>query len=814
MNNYKTDYEKFINQKSVSALHTDSIQLDVSQLNPKLYNFQKDIVRWALAKGRAAIFADCGLGKGQPIGSDVLTPNGWVEIQELKVGDSVISSDGKPHKVKGVFPKGEIDTYRFYFSDGVSQVFDKDHLHIVRTNNDRQRGNDWRVMSTTDLLNCGNLRYGKDNKSRNYDIPIVHPVEFAKQDFIISPYILGVLLGDGSLQSNIVFTSADKELLDRVQNELPNDIKIKKKEHSQYDWMLMTGLTGNKRHYYREELFRLGLLNKHSYDKFIPKEYIHSSIEQRIDLLRGIMDTDGYIFENGTCQFYSTSEQLRNDVVELVQSLGGCPTKSEKNTGYRNSDGDYIGCRKCYIATFSLKTTNPFYLSRKAQRWNPNPRDNGRWIDKIEFEKKQRTVCISVDSPDSSYVTENYIVTHNTSMQLEWSNQIVKARGGMVLILAPLAVASQTVSEGIKFGIEVNLCETKADLKPGINITNYEKLDKFEGEEFEGVVLDESSILKSFSGKVRTQIIDTFSQTPFRLACTATPAPNDYMELGNHAEFLGIMNYTEMLAMFFVHDGGQTSKWRLKGHAENVFWQWMGSWAVVMESPHDLGYEIEGYDLPELRIHEIIADGDAPIVENMTLTERRQARKDTLNERCQAAADLVNNSDEQWLVWCDLNAESETLHKMIESSVEVKGSDKNSDKAERMLGFSESKYRSIVTKPSIAGFGMNWQQCHNMIFVGLSDSYEQYYQAVRRCWRFGQEHPVDVYIVISAKEGAVKDNIARKEADSLRMRAAMIEQTKEITKKELKTTCRLSTPYEPNTTMILPMWEEFANECA
>ena len=233
-----------------------------------------------------------------------------------------------------------------------------------------------------------------------------------------------------------------------------------------------------------------------------------------------------------------------------------------------------------------------------------------------------------------------------------------------------------------------------------------------------------------------------------------------------------------------------------------------------MESPHDLGYEIDGYDLPELRIHEIVADGDEPITESMTLTQRRQARRDTLTERCETAASLVNNSSEQWLVWCDLNAESETLHKMIGSSVEVKGSDKNTDKLNRMLGFSIGAYRSLVTKPSIAGFGMNWQQCHNMIFVGLSDSYEQYYQAVRRCWRFGQDQPVDVYIVISAKEGAVKENIARKEADSLRMRAAMIEQTKEITKKELKTTCRLSTPYEPTLRMILPKWEEFINGCA
>lgn len=384
----------------------------------------------------------------------------------------------------------------------------------------------------------------------------------------------------------------------------------------------------------------------------------------------------------------------------------------------------------------------------------------------------------------------------------------------MVLILAPLAVSSQTVAEGIKFGITVHLCETISDLKPGINITNYEKLGKFEGAEFTGIVLDESSILKSFTGKVRNQIIDFFCKTPFRLACTATPAPNDYMELGNHAEFLGIMSYTEMLAMFFVHDGGHTSKWRLKGHAEDVFWEWMGSWAVVMESPRDLDYEISGYDLPEMRIHEIIADGDYPVTEAMTLTQRRQARRDTLDIRCQTAADLVNGSDDQWLIWCDLNAESETLHRMIESSVEVRGSDKNSDKANRMLGFSAGVYRSLVTKPSIAGFGMNWQQCHNMIFVGLSDSYEQYYQAVRRCWRFGQDHPVDVYIVISAKEGAVKENIARKEADSLKMRIAMIEQTKEITKKELKTTCRLSTPYEPKTMMILPTWEEFLHECA
>ncbi len=396
-----------------------------------------------------------------------------------------------------------------------------------------------------------------------------------------------------------------------------------------------------------------------------------------------------------------------------------------------------------------------------------------------------------------------------TFIQLEWAYQVAKHTKGSVLILAPLAVSSQTVKEGHKFGIDVNLCENDTDIKPGINITNYEKLSHFTDCSFSGVILDESSILKSFSGKVRNQIIDTFCNTPFRLACTATPAPNDYMELGNHAEFLGIMNYNEMLAMFFVHDGGHTSKWRLKGHCQDIFWKWLGSWAVVLDNPATLGYSVKGFDLPSLNIHEIIVDGDTTISENMTLSQRRKARKDSLELRCQAAADLVNSNYQQWVVWCGLNDESALLNSKIEYGVEVKGSDKPSYKANAMLGFSNREYQCIITKPSIGGFGMNWQNCHNVIFTGLSDSYEQYYQAVRRCWRFGQKHPVNVYIIISSKEGAVKDNIQRKEQDSLRMRQAMIEQTKEITKKELNSTCRLSTPYKPTIKMKLPNWEEF-----
>ena len=397
-----------------------------------------------------------------------------------------------------------------------------------------------------------------------------------------------------------------------------------------------------------------------------------------------------------------------------------------------------------------------------------------------------------------------------TAMQLEWAEQIHRRTGGKVIIIAPLAVSAQTKREGEKFGITVNICASQSDVRSDmVNITNYEKLDKFTANEFEAVVLDESSILKSFSGKIRNQIIQMFAKTPYKLACTATPAPNDYMELGNHSEFIGVMTRAEMLAMYFVHDGGETSKWRLKGHAEDLFWKWLSTWCVVMDDPKKLGYDIGGYDLPALNVHQIIADGDTITNEVLSLTERRKARRDSLELRCKAAAELVNNSIETWLVWCDLNDEAAMLHRLIYGSVNVQGSDSPEFKSRSMLDFSEGKLKCLITKPKIAGYGMNWQNCRRMIFVGLSDSFEAYYQAVRRCWRFGQKNDVEVYIIISAREGAVKENIERKQAENERMKAHLIELTRDIAKRELTAQCRVSTPYTAVVEMRLPSWEEF-----
>lgn len=397
--------------------------------------------------------------------------------------------------------------------------------------------------------------------------------------------------------------------------------------------------------------------------------------------------------------------------------------------------------------------------------------------------------------------------TGKSLIELEFGNQVHRHTECDVLIVAPLSVVDQTRREGEKFGIPVNVCASQDDVKSGLNITNYEKLEHFVAAKFGCIVLDESSILKSYSGKIRNQIISCFAQTPYKLACTATPAPNDYMELGNHSEFLGVMTRAEMLSMFFVHDGGQTSKWRLKGHAESLYWQWMASWAVFMDNPKTLGYSGEGFELPPLNVHEVIVDSNMPVQETLTLTERRDARRSTIELRCQKSVEIALSSGHQVIIWCGLNAEQDKLEKLLgDQCFSIQGSTPDVKKIEYERRWREGERPVLITKPEIGAWGMNWQQCYIEIFTGLSDSYEQYYQAVRRCWRFGQTEPVDVYIVISALEGCVKANIERKESDSNKMKAEMVKYTKDITKKELAKTCRLSTPYEPQMEMRLPEW--------
>jgi len=387
-----------------------------------------------------------------------------------------------------------------------------------------------------------------------------------------------------------------------------------------------------------------------------------------------------------------------------------------------------------------------------------------------------------------------------TLMQLEWANHVP----GRVLILAPLAVSKQTCAEGAKFGIDVEYIRDGAG-ECDICITNYEMLHAVDADAFQAVVLDESSILKDYTGKLRNEIISTVGSMPFRLACTATPAPNDYMELGNHAEFCGAMSRTEMLSKFFVHDGGETQKWRIKGHAADDFWEWVCSWAVMIRRPSDLGYDDGGFILPPLHMHMHEVDTDATAdmlfqVEAQTLQERQAARRDTITERAAVAAEIAADVDGPVLVWCNLNTEAEAITAAIDGAVNVQGSDDRETKEHNMLAFAAGDIRVMVTKPKIAGHGMNWQHCNTVIFLGLSDSWEQYYQAVRRCWRFGQNNPVDVHIVTADIEGDVVRNIQRKEADAVAMAENMVANMHSMNEQNIKGTARNIMDYSENTT--------------
>lgn len=361
--------------------------------------------------------------------------------------------------------------------------------------------------------------------------------------------------------------------------------------------------------------------------------------------------------------------------------------------------------------------------------------------------------------------------------QLEWAHHVFVKTHKPVLIFAPLAVAPQTLNEAAKFDIktECKIVETQDDIINGINITNYEKMHHFDSSVFGGVVLDESGILKGFNSSTRMGLNDFAKNIHYRLACSATPAPNDIFELANHAEFLDVMTGKQVMAMFFIQDGNTTHKWKIKDHGVTKFWEFISEWAIAVRKPSDIGFDDDGYDLPEPVYHEhvvksVIKEGLLFSMNAQTMTERRQARRESIENRCKLVSDIIEqDKDNQWLVWCDLNAESEMLKKLIPDSVDVKGSDKPESKEKNLLGFKDNNPHHMISKPRIAGFGMNYQHCSRMAFVGLSDSFEQMYQARRRIWRFGQTKTVHIHVITAEAEGAVVANIKRKESQSNNM---------------------------------------------
>lgn len=401
-----------------------------------------------------------------------------------------------------------------------------------------------------------------------------------------------------------------------------------------------------------------------------------------------------------------------------------------------------------------------------------------------------------------------------TLMELTWAHRVAEHTGKPVLIFAPLAVSQQHIREAAKFDLSAHIVRDQSEVSAGVNVTNYQKIEHFDLSVFGGVVLDESSVLKSTDGKYRTRLIGECTQVPFRLAATATPAPNDFMELGNHAEFLGVMSYTDMLATFFVHDGGDTQKWRLKGHAENEFWKWMASWAVMLRQPSDLSYPNDGYNLPPLRqqLHTVAIDYEPSIdtgllfpMEARTMQERLAARRDSIEERVALAASITP-VDRPFVWWCHLNSEAEQLAKAIPGAVNLTGSDSDEEKERKIADFLNGRARVLISKPSICGFGLNFQHCADTGFVGLNDSFEQIYQAIRRFWRFGQTKPVNVHFIASEMGGAVVANLRRKEADAEHMADQMVAHMADLTSELVRGNARVRSAYNPTVPMTLPAW--------
>jgi hypothetical protein len=448
-------------------------------------------------------------------------------------------------------------------------------------------------------------------------------------------------------------------------------------------------------------------------------------------------------------------------------------------------------------------------VRRKARRANPCGLTEVPLLNPHLFDFQSDALHFLLESGSAAAFLDTGL--GKSIIELDWGRVIAEHTGLPVLMLAPLAVGPQHEREAQKFGIEARYIRDPRAIAPGVNITNYERLHLFRPEQFGGIVLDESSIVKSFGGKTSTALMKFAAPINYRLAATATPAPNDHMELGQHSQFLGVMESNEMLARWFIADQSEMGRYRLKRYGVDDFWSWVASWARMARMPSDLGYDDAGFALPELRVdlHYVDADlmagaGDGELFRHVdtSATSIHKEKRLTAAARATRIAELVAaEPDETWCIWCDTDYEQDELKARIPEALDVRGSQPSDEKESKLVAFSTGQARIIITKPSIAGYGLNWQHCQRCAFVGISFSYESYYQAVRRFWRFGQQRPVQVHIALAETEGVIWQTIQRKARDHETMKRAMSEAMhRAIERRE----CR--TAYRPTQRAKLPTW--------
>lgn len=766
------NYQEFLDTKEFTF---NSVGIEVENIHEKLFDYQSDITKWALRKGRAAIFADCGMGKTMmqlewANHVQKYTNKPVLLLAPLAVSSQTIleANEKLQLKVKYVINQDEVvnslnitnyerlDNFDFTQFGGIvlDECFAPDTKIQVWRNNKLLELDIKDCKVGDSVLNCNGLDKITAIKTKkvNYAIRLKY-----NGKYIISsprhPYFTQRgWVAAKELQENDVIIASDKAMR-MVRGEFSNN--------------LQRG--------YSEKILREILLSEMENEATpIFSEGSQSGSGKKTRTIKVDMAKDSRRSEGGgENSIIESNAQSRNQGESVIEiESDGSQTFSAWGKWSRNDIATAIneGCivRQldsgiCYINGKTTAGLPDKLQSRFSELRNENCNRIG-WSNSPQSEASRREEGCNVEF----FRLESFEVLEQRCIELD------KYRN----------------EQGELYFYDLEIAQ-----HPSFTIN-------------EGLVHN-SSIIKSFSGKIRTQILTNCKNIQFRLACTATPSPNDIMELGNHAEFVGAMSREEMLSMFFVHDGGDTSKWRLKGHAKEAFWNWVCSWAVMISKPSDLGYSDVGFELPKIHYHQHVCQVDAPTLgylfplQATGLQERIKQRSATIDLRSKKAAEIVNNSDDSWLVWCDRNGESEYIAKNTKC-INITGSDKAELKEKKLLGFASGEVHSITSKPKLAGFGMNWQRCHNMIFLGLSDSYESFYQAVRRCWRFGQKNEVHVHIVIAETEGNVLANIQRKEKDAIAMRDAMIANMADIQSAEIRSTKANKTIYNPSKKLTIP----------
>lgn len=756
MSQQSRSYSDFIASKHVRAAR-HGFDVSDSQINQRLFDWQRQIARWALRVGRAALFEDCVTGD-----TIISGPDGDERIDILADRGrpvAVFSLDGNQNPIVASatcpWMNGCDKIYRLSLESGREIKATKRHRVLTRDG--------WKMVGE---ISAGEQLHVSD-ASR-----LRSTLESARL-----AHAEGVLGFQGRLQdSRLNCFACSHPCGEQLQNSTA----------------IAQGFSPSQ-----VDARERNLRKSHEDDR--SRESSRSRLCLSIDRLPRQDCSQG------------SRTYCETDAESQVASLGSRCLSSHGQFALQYRRREHLLQQVCGSDQCHLENTlvgDQFSCSDLVEL------DTVTAVDYIGME-----VFYDIHVPEFENYLANGLWSHNcglgkTLQQLEWASQVCRHTGGDVLLLCPPAVQWQTSTESVKFGIATpaKICESQADVVSGITITNYEKLHKFDTSKFVGVVLDESSILKSYTGKTKQALVSQFSQTPYRLACTATPAPNDRMELGNHAEFLGVMPSNEMLARWFVNSGDKVGAYRLRKHGEADFWRWVASWAVCISSPNDIGFDSSGYILPSLEIREHVIESGVPAgylfapSESISATNVHQEKRAALAERASVVASLVNNDSDPWVIWCDTDYEADAIAKLVPDAVEVRGSHAGSLKESRLIDFINGKTRVLITKSEIAGFGLNFQHCHKTTwFAGYS--YERWYQAIRRFLRYGQTHTVECHVVRTEREESIMDAVRRKTEQHQEMSREMAGMMQIGMAKELGL-AKTSTlqKYEPARSVAVPGW--------